>query len=120
MRLVVHAPYRQFQPRLARAASLLSPSQLEQYHCDGFTRDFKLELSSEDLERGRRGLLELMESNPGVPPELLVNSHIEDDTGSIRGSSIFLDLASKTQIVEVASQLLGSENVILWACQVCH
>jgi len=70
---------------------------------------------------GRAALDDILSKNPGVMPEQLVNSHLEDGEGhahSVKGSSEFLKLASNPRLVEIVSQCLGTDNVILYGCQI--
>ena len=104
----------------------LSDEEVKNYGERGFVIP-KWKLPAADLERGRIALENMLRNNPGVLPELLVNSHIAEDAGkppssstkgSVQGDQTFLDLASSPALVDMVAQVLGTENVILWACQV--
>mmetsp|Transcript_47841 Transcript_47841/g.136232 ORF Transcript_47841/g.136232 Transcript_47841/m.136232 type:complete len:283 (+) Transcript_47841:88-936(+) len=98
----------------------LSEAQVEAYRRDGFLLP-GFQLEADHLASARRALDELLERNPDVMPEQLVNSHLADGEGEaqgVRGSAEFLKLAAHTPLVELVAQCLGTENVILWACQI--
>lgn len=90
------------------------------YRRNGFVRS-RFELLPSQLTTGQRAMETLLKKNQHVLPEQLVNSHLEDGEGeaqNVKGCREFLELASDPALVEVVAQLLGTENVILWACQV--
>jgi len=109
-------------PPLARpfSTSRLSPEQIEAYRRDGYlVPGFRLDDAM--LASGRRAMDEILANNPGVMPEQLVNAHLVDGEGTaqgVKGCSEFLTLASSPPIVDLVAQVLGTENVILWACQI--
>jgi len=98
---------------MSTALPRLSPAEVERYRAEGQVFP-GWRLPPRDLERGRDALLRLLADNPTVAPELLVNSHIAKGGAA----SAFLDLASSPALVNLVAQCLGTENVILWACQV--
>merc|ERR1719343_1757897 len=70
---------------------------------------------------GRLAMDELLANNPDVMPEQLVNAHLVDGEGTaqgVKGCSEFLALAALPPLVDLVAQVLGTENVILWACQI--
>jgi hypothetical protein len=103
----------------------LTSSEVENYARNGFLVP-QWHLSESELQKGRVALNELLRNNPHVQPELLVNSHIdnshntrENESGTnVRGHRAFLDLASSPSLVDMVAQVLETNNVILWACQV--
>jgi hypothetical protein len=98
----------------------LSGTDLKQYHEDGFIVP-SFRLSPEKLHQAQSALEQLLADNPSISPELLVNSHLEDSNSvaeGVRGNKFFLELASSPEIVDMVAQCLGSNNVILWACQI--
>ena len=103
-----------------RCFSLLSSLQVEKYNENGcIVPPWKL--NQDDLSLGQNALVELLQNNRNVSPELLVNSHLADGESAaegVRGSAKLLELASNPQLVSMVGQCLGTNNVILWACQV--
>ena len=78
-------------------------------------------MSEAVLSRSRDALDALLASNPHVQPEQLVNAHIVSGSGSdmgVHGQSAFLELVTDPALVDLVSACLGTENVLLWACQV--
>ena len=81
--------------RCARLASLgrrmqhtLPAHELARYREDGWIVP-SVSLDKEELEAARRSLGEVLARNPGVPPEQLVNAHLEGHEGQgmgVRGS----------------------------------
>jgi hypothetical protein len=75
-------------------------------------------LSAARVAALQAALDELLRLNPGVRPEKLVSAHIEGDNGEgVRGSRAFLDLARDAEIVDLVSDVIGTD-VILWGCHV--
>ena len=113
--------------RCARLASLgrrmqhtLPAHELARYREDGWIVP-SVSLDKEELEAARRSLGEVLARNPGVPPEQLVNAHLEGHEGQgmgVRGSRGILALASNPKLVDAAAACLGTDDVILWGVQI--
>ena len=96
---------------------LLSNTEIERYHHDGYVvPDYAL--PPETMAELDSALEETIVSNPSVRPEHLVSAHIDrlNDEG-IRGHSAWLNLAQNPEILDRVEQLIGP-NIILWGCQV--
>lgn len=120
--LVIARSIQPLQVTLTRSFSLLKSHQLEKYHNDGVIVP-EYQLPSEKLLKAQTALDQLLIQNPNISPELLVNSHLENSNSvaadeRVKGNRYFLELASSTDIVNIVSQCLGTENVILWGCQI--
>lgn len=102
-------------PRLARTTR--SYVDVAAYRRDGYTIP-EWSLPAERLRSARDALDSLLADNQGVMPEQLVNAHLVKGGGAVRGQDEFLALASMPEIADMAAKCLGTENVILWACQV--
>jgi len=108
--------------RQQSSSSSLSAEQVVAYNRDGYlVTDWRLEAAH--LAAGRRAMDEILHRNPDVMPEQLVNAHLVgngESTGDnkVKGCSEFLMLASLPQVVDMVAQCLGTDNVILWACQI--
>ena len=99
----------------------LSLEEVERYHRDGYVVPSAVMLQNDEMLLASQALDHLLESNPDVLPEQLVNAHLEDGDSQgmgVRGSRVFRDLASHRNIVDAVSQVLDTDDVILWGCQV--
>ncbi|CAE8619035.1 unnamed protein product, partial [Polarella glacialis] len=104
-------------PAARRSFSLLSAEQVSAYRRDGYLLP-SFRLDAELLAGGRRAMDDILAKNPDVMPELLVNAHLVDGEEGVKGCHEFLAIASSPALVDVVAQCLGTENVILWACQI--
>jgi hypothetical protein len=95
----------------------LSQSELVQYREHGYVVP-SWRLPAERVAGLRRSLDDLIRANPGVPPEHLVNVHIEGRTPEgMQGSADFLELAKDPDILDLVEQVIGPD-IILWACTI--
>jgi hypothetical protein len=102
--------------RLSTAAAL----DLHAYRRDGFGVP-SWRLPPERLRAAQAALDTLLEENPHAQPEQLVSAHLastSSKSGAVRGQAAFLELASMPEIAELAAACLGTEHVLLWACQI--
>ena len=102
--------------RLSTAAAL----DLHAYRRDGFSVP-SWRLPPERLREAQAALDTLLEENPQAQPEQLVSAHLASTSsrsGAVRGQAAFLELASMPEIADLAGACLGTENLILWACQI--
>lgn len=99
----------------------MSVEQVIAYQRDGYVVP-KFRLDANQLAAGQRAMTEILAKNPRVMPELLVNAHLveegEDKAEQVKGCQEFLSLACLPSLVDIVGQCLGTENVILWACQI--
>lgn len=100
--------------------SRLSAAEVTSYKSNGFLRVPGKMLDDGMLQRARQGLDELLDKNKTVLPEQLVSAHLSSD---IRGSTVagvpaFLDLVKHDAIVDLAADVLETNNLICWGCQV--
>jgi len=72
------------------------------------------------LQRAREGLEGLLANNKQVQPEQLVSAHLSSDMkgSTIAGVPAFLDLVKSDAIVDLAQDVLGTDGIICWGCQV--
>jgi chlorinating enzyme len=100
-----------------RLNQLLSQQEIQRYHSVGYIVP-KYRLEPSYLKSLNDALNLLIAQNPNVRPEKLVNAHlVKSDENSIKGSSIFFELAMHKPIVDLVEQVLGPD-IILWGCQV--
>ena len=94
----------------------LSVSEARQYAEEGWViPDF--EVDSKQIENLRVVLDQLIDENPGVPPEQLVSVHVAGlNAEGVKGSSAFLDLAKNERILDLVESVIGPD-IILWGCQ---
>ena len=104
-------------PTVRRLSTAAAHVDIAAYQRDGYcVPDWRL--PADRLLAARAALDGLLESNPEVMPEQLVNAHLVSGGGAVRGQREFLELASMPAIAEMVAACLGTDNVILWACQV--
>ncbi len=95
----------------------LSEPELMQYRERGYVVP-SFRLPAERIADLRGTLDELIRANPGVPPEHLVNVHIEGRTPEgMQGSADFLALATDPAILDMVEQVIGAD-IIVWACAI--
>jgi len=95
-------------------ASLL-PAETERYQNDGYVVP-EYRLPQERVVALRETLDELIQKNPDVRPELLVNAHIEQSNAEgVRGCAEFLALAHDPDILDLVQDAIGPD-IILWGC----
>jgi len=107
---LVHNKFRYFS---------LSAEELQFYHEEGYvvptyrlSRSFLMDLQNE--------LNWVVDVNNHLRPEFLFQPHLrENSEGGVttRGSPLFLQLACKKPIVDIVSQIIGS-NIILWGTHI--
>mmetsp|Transcript_34935 Transcript_34935/g.111189 ORF Transcript_34935/g.111189 Transcript_34935/m.111189 type:complete len:302 (+) Transcript_34935:2-907(+) len=80
-------------------------------------------LTSHQLERARSAVERVLQLNSHLQPDQLVNAHLEQPeeanvpAGVVRGASDLFRIACLPAVTVVAAQCLGTDDVILWACQ---
>ena len=100
----------------------LQPDEVKHYQREGWVVP-RFRLPSDQVDRLRDALDELLRRNPGVRPEKLVSAHIERDGGrgdngeGVRGVAEFLALGQDRQIVDLVSSVIG-DDLVLWGCHV--
>jgi len=95
---------------------LLSRKEVGHYQSEGFVVP-QFRLSDDRIECLRQALDRVIHDNPNTRPEQLVSVHIAGQTSEgVRGNEAFLEVACDPNLVQMVSQLIGSD-VILWGCQ---
>ena len=95
----------------------LSPGEIANYHARGYVIP-EFRLPDARVARLRSALDELIRLNPDVRPEKLVSAHLEGrNAEGVRGRREFLDLACDPDIVDLVSNVIGTD-IILWGCQI--
>ena len=95
----------------------LSSDEIAKYRDDGYVVP-RFRLSEDDVAQLRTTLDALIKANPDVRPEKLVSAHIEGrNSEGVRGSGVFLELARRSEILDLVSGLIG-EDIILWGCHI--
>lgn len=94
-------------------AHLLSASEIERYHENGFVvPDFRLPPAQ--LDRMRDAYDRLLLRNPGVSADFMLGPHLEQPGAQgLKGSREWLEFARQKEILDIAAQLAG-EDLILW------
>ena len=101
---------------------LLHLDEVEHYRREGWVVP-RFRLPSDQVDRLRDALDELLRRNPSVRPEKLVSAQIERDGGrgdngeGVRGVAEFLALGQDRQIVDLVSGVIG-DDLVLWGCHV--
>lgn len=101
--------------------AILHSQEIQQYLEKGYVIP-RFSLPPEMVKDLQTTLEALIHANPDVRPEKLVSAHIEgqkkgkNDDG-VAGSRQFLELAMYPPLVDMVSQVIGSD-VALWGCQV--
>lgn len=104
--------------RWPRPLSTAAALDLAAYRRDGFSVP-SWRLPIERLRSAQAALDTILNENQQVQPEQLVNAHlVSRGDGAVRGQSQFLELAAMPEIADLAAACLGTEDVILWACQI--
>jgi len=108
---------------MRRAAALLgrrlAPAEVATYHEQGFLTLPEALLGAGQLQRAREGLKNLLAKNQQILPEQLVSAHLPSGKGAtIAGEPAFLELVRSAELVDLAEDILGTDSLICWGCQV--
>ena len=92
----------------------LTPSEIESYRRDGLVvPGYRLAVSR--LDALRAAVDSVLETNPGVRGERLINPHLDrGGRDGIRGAPAFLDLARDAEILDLVEGAIGPD-IILWS-----
>ena len=95
----------------------LSGDEVSRYHRDGLLiPDYRV--PERLLKPMRRSVMDVIEKNPRVRPELLASVNIENSPAPrVSGLREFDEYARDPEILDMVSQLLGPD-LILWVCSV--
>lgn len=92
--------------------------QLDQYRRNGWCIP-SYRLPPKALGVQQAALERLLAANPHTRPEELVNAHLLRGSGdAVLGDAAFLALGTDLTLASIAATLLGTPDVILWACHV--
>ncbi|MEM7251435.1 MAG: phytanoyl-CoA dioxygenase family protein [Pseudomonadota bacterium] len=93
---------------------MLSEQEVDAYHRDGYVIPSQFRLADDECARLRSGLETVIATNPGVPPDRLVNTHLDGKPPyGLHGAEVFSQLAKDERILDMVEQVLG-EDLILW------
>ena len=93
---------------------MLSAGEIDRYHRDGYViaRDFQL--THHECARLQADLEAVLQQNSDIPPDRLVNVHLEGKPPSgAAGASGFEQLARDPRTVDLVEQLIGPD-LTLW------
>jgi hypothetical protein len=102
-------------PAAARVP-VLSAGEVSRYRADGFVVPEAFQLPEDEVARLRQTLDALIEANPGVRPEHLINAHLDGD-GQGSADNVFFELARDPRILDVVEALIGPD-IVLWGCHI--
>ncbi len=93
----------------------LSSAEIEQYQSSGYVVP-QFTLPAETVARLRSTVDRLIDMNPGVRPEQLVNAHIANPNAEgVRGADELLELTRHPDILDLVEAVIGPD-IILWGC----
>lgn len=94
----------------------MNPSEIAHYEKEGYVIP-EFALSEAEVTALRNTVDALIEKNPGVRPEHLVNAHISrDNAEGVIGADAILDLARHPGVLDQVESVIGSD-IVLWSCQ---
>lgn len=94
---------------------MLTQSEIDQYQEAGYVIPSAFRLESRELERLTGGVQSVLDDNPDVPPDRLINCHLDAAPPyGVNGYGGFGDLARDPRILDMVQQLLGPD-LILWS-----
>lgn len=95
----------------------LSESELERYQNNGYVVP-TFRLPPAQVAELRKCVDELIENNPGVRPEHLVNAHLtKPNAEGVQGANEILELTRHPDVLDLVEAVIGPD-IILWGCQV--
>ncbi|OED39959.1 phytanoyl-CoA dioxygenase [Chromatiales bacterium (ex Bugula neritina AB1)] len=94
----------------------LSEAEKARYYKEGYVvPDYRL--PEAQVASLRDTVNYLIEANPGVRPEQLVNAHLASPSAEgVRGAAELLELAKEPEILDLVEDVIG-QDIILWGCQ---
>eukprot|EP00928_Gymnodinium_smaydae_P040121 TRINITY_DN27263_c0_g5_i1.p1 TRINITY_DN27263_c0_g5~~TRINITY_DN27263_c0_g5_i1.p1 ORF type:complete len:278 (-),score=24.30 TRINITY_DN27263_c0_g5_i1:102-935(-) len=103
-----------------RLSRRLAASEISAYKDKGFYVVPDAQLSFNALQNARAGLEDLLARNKQVLPEQLVSAHLSSDLNgsTVAGVPAFMDLVKSDPLVDLAADILDTDNIICWGCQV--
>jgi hypothetical protein len=99
---------------------MLTTDEIERYHRDGYVIPAGFQLSPSELSEARAALDHVLEGNPEILPDRLINVHLDGGNPyGVRGHSAFRQLALDSRILDMAEALVGPDLVLLFAQLFC-
>ena len=105
--------------------ALLTTEDINQFKKDGWCIPKGFILQMDELKLLHSALTSLLESNPDVPPEKLVDAHLAKNKVPVESQPVlagdgetFLKVGSNKTLCNIASLLLDTENIFLWGCHI--
>ena len=100
--------------------AILSHTEIETYHRDGYVIPDGFRLSDDELAGLRSALDQVMADNPTILPDRLMNVHLNGGKPyGIAGSKAFHDLAHDPRILDMAEAVMGPDLVLLFTHMFC-
>jgi len=94
----------------------MNPDEIAHYTTEGYVIP-TFSLSAAEVLELRQSVDALIENNPGVRPEHLVNAHIaRDNAEGVIGADAILDLARHPRVLDQVESVIGPD-IVLWGCQ---
>lgn len=93
---------------------MLSQTEIESYKRDGYVIPAAFRLAEDECEVLREGLDQVLAKNPGVPPDRLINVHLNGKPPyGAQGFTGFEVLSRDERILDMVEQVAGPD-LILW------
>lgn len=99
---------------------MLTAEEIGRYHRDGYVIPAGFQLSPAELSDAQDALDRVLEDNPEILPDRLINVHLNGGNPyGVRGHSAFRALALDRRILDMAEALVGPDLVLLFAQLFC-
>ena len=99
---------------------MLTPSEVEHYHRDGYVVPAGFRLDDAEIETMRAALDHVLADNPDILPDRLLNPHLDGgNPAGVRGQAAFHAIAHDPRILDMAEAVMGPDLALLFTHLFC-
>jgi hypothetical protein len=99
---------------------MLSESEIETYHREGYVIPKIFRFDDEELANLREGLDAVLANNPDIMPDRLMNPHLnQGEPYGARGHPVFYRLVRDPRILDMAEAVMGPDLILLFTHLFC-
>lgn len=99
---------------------MLSQTEIAAYHRDGYVIPTNFRFNDEELADLREGLDAVLENNPDIMPDRLMNPHLNQGKPyGVHGHPAFHNLVHDPRIIDMAEAVMGPDLILLFTHLFC-
>ncbi len=99
---------------------MLTADEVARYERDGYVIPDGFQLDRGELEEVRTALERVLDDNPDILPDRLINVHLDGGTPyGVKGQRRFRELAEDSRILDMVEMLIGPDLVLLFGQLFC-